>query len=167
MASKKKTSTKSTTAVREKVAEAFGNTWTRVLESSRADVQAVEDALGVAFPDDLVRFLQSCANGRPTRNYYFDKKHQVEVGLGRVLPLRDQPKAEGIVTVATTRRRATALPKGLIPFGFDTGNSDTLCVDTQTGHVVYWVHDTASDERGKIVADSLKVFLEGLAAPPY
>lgn len=165
MAAKKKTSTRGTAAGDD--VEAFGNTWTRVLGGSRADVQSVEDALGVAFPGDLVVFLQTCANGRPKRNYYFDKKHQVEVALGRVLPLKDQPKAPGIVTDNTTRRRVTDLPGDLIAFGLDNGNSDAFCVDTKTGQVMYWVHDTSRDERAQIVADSLKGFLAGLTEPPY
>lgn len=64
-------------------------------------VEAIEAALGVKIPDDLAAFMQECANGRPKRGYYFDRAHDIEVGLGRVIPLRDQPKMNGVVTDAS------------------------------------------------------------------
>lgn len=169
MATKKKLGAKVVPGAKAKTqdVDAFGNTWTGVLGGTRAEVEAIEAALGVKIPDDLAAFMQECANGRPQRGYYFDRAHDIEVGLGRVIPLRDQPKMSGVVTDASTRRRVTGMPEHFVPFAVDNGNSDVLCVDTKTQQVVYWVHDGSSDDRGRIAADSFAAFISALKDPPY
>jgi hypothetical protein len=169
MATKKKTATKVAPAAKAKGkdVDAFGNTWAGALGGTREEVGAVEAALGVKLSDELAAFLQECANGKPARGFYFSKAHEIEVGLGRVLPLQDQPKMNGIVTDASMRRRVTGMPEHFVPFAVDNGNSDVLCVDTKTQQIVYWVHDGSPDDRGQVAADSLKTFIARLEEPPY
>ena len=146
--------------------DAFANVWTGVIPGTPAEVSAVETALGVQIPDALSGFLVTCAFGKPERPFYYSARHRVEVGMGRILPLKDQPKVSGIVAAALVRRRVIGLPEHLVPFAVDNGNSDVICVDSKSQSVIYWVHDEVPSERGRIVADSLQEFLSGLTDPP-
>jgi len=161
MATKKKAARKVATKV-----EAYGNTWTGVVEGTIAQVRAAEAALGVKIPDGLSKLLQSCGCGEPARGFYYSKRFKVEVGVGHIVPLVDQPKINGIVAEASVRRRVIGLPDHFIPFALDNGNSDVLCVDLKTEKIVYWLHDEEPDERGQVVAGSLADFLSGLEESP-
>lgn len=136
------------------------NEWSGCSPLNQGQVDATELALNISIPQEVQELLLRYNGGRPTRTYFSDAK--VEVELGRVLEMGASGAYE-----TTHRAWAThcALPVKVVPFAYDSGNANLLCVDTETGEVVYWVHD--SEPRRMEIASSLKEFLSRLEMPPY
>jgi len=144
---------------------AFGNEWSRVIDATEADAAQAASQLGVAFPEDLSALLIECGGGRPKKNYYRSRKNNIEVSVGYVLPVRDG-RVKGVASECTSYRKTHQLPLTLIPFAYDTGNANLMCLDLSSGEVVYWLHDDPSD-RVRKVAPTLKEFLSGLEPSPF
>ena len=109
--------------------------------------------------------LQTCGGGRPKNDYYDSCQNDIEVSVGYVLPAREG-RVKGIVSECLTYRQVHQLSPTLIPFAYDTGNANLMCLDLGTKEVVYWLHDDPS-ERVRTVAPTLKEFLSGLKASPF
>jgi len=144
---------------------AFGNEWRRVIGATEAEVAEAEKQLGVTFPEDLKSLLISCGGGRPRNDYYCSRQNNIEVSVGYVLPARDG-RVKGIVSECLSYRRTHQLSPTLIPFAYDTGNANLLCLELKSGEIVYWLHDDPSDRVRKIVP-TLKEFLSGLKPAPF
>jgi hypothetical protein len=144
---------------------AFGNEWRRVIGGTDAEVTEAERRLGVTFPDDLKSLLITCGGGRPQNDYYHSRQNNIEVSVGYVLPARDG-RVRGIVSECLSYRKTHQLSPTLLPFAYDTGNANPMCLDLASGEVVYWLHDDPSD-RVRKVAPTLKEFLSGLKPSPF
>ena len=166
----KKPSEKSATAAsdgKRSAVSAYGNTWDDVNAATAADVKAVETQLGVSLPIGLAELLMTCGGGRPTRNFFDGPANEAfELGIGHLLPLRDQPKKRGVASVCISYRTSQAMPAELTPFAYDTGNANPICLRMPKRDIVYWLHDEP-DERIRRVAPSLGEFLAGLGECPF
>jgi hypothetical protein len=145
---------------------AFGNEWRAVTPASDDDVTSAEKALSITFPAELRALLRDCSGGRPKKNYFLSRENNIEVGVGYVIPVLDQSRVRGLVSTCVTYRRTQALSPTLLPFAYDTGHANLVCLDTSTGAVVYWVHDDSA-QRIRKVAPSAGAFLSGLMRPPF
>jgi hypothetical protein len=164
--SPKKAARKPSSKKNPETVSAYGNRWSRVVGASEEDLNAAEAALGIRMGDELRALFRTCAGGYPENSYYYNDQYDREVGVGWIMPLTDIPKHRGLIWQCEIQRKVHELPRELIPFAMDTGNSDIFCVNTVTNEVVYWVHDTAH-ERGSAVAANLTEFLTNLTEPPY
>ena len=144
---------------------AFGNEWSRVIGATDTEVAEAQGQLGVTFPEDLKSLLLECGGGRPKNDYYQSRENNIEVSLGYIFPARDG-RVKGIVSVCAIYRKAHQLAPTLIPFAYDTGHANLMCLDLMSGEVVYWLHDDPKDPVSK-VAPTLKHFLRGLKPSPF
>jgi hypothetical protein len=149
------------------VVEAYGNTWQGIENAKAQDIKAVEQQLALVFPASLVEFLLNCSGGRPAKNFFDDAKSEVfELGIGYVLPIRDRPRQRGLAGTCLVCRTAQSLDPNLIPFAFDIGNANLICLRLPRQDIVYWVHDELAQPVRR-VAESLERFLRGLGQCPF
>jgi hypothetical protein len=148
------------------VVSAYGNTWENVTPGTLADVQVVEEQIGVSLAPDLAEFLMKCGGGRPAKNFFESRGDHLELGVGYVLPLREHPKKGGVASDCLRYRKHQSLDPSLVPFALDRGNANLICMRLPGGDIVYWLHDDP-DDRIRKVAPSLNDFLTGLEETPY
>ncbi|AGC47897.1 hypothetical protein MYSTI_06624 [Myxococcus stipitatus DSM 14675] len=147
--------------------EAFGNTWSDCAPALSGDLQSTESALGMKIPKELAKVFQVCAGGRPARNFYESRAHNIEVSVGYIFPLQKQGRRDDLATTyQRIRKHQPTFPEGLLPFAYDNGHANLLGVKVRTGEVVYWLHDDA-DEPLRLVASDLQAFLSGLTQSPF
>lgn len=157
---------KAAASKQDSVADAYGNTWSRVIPGTPQQVAAASAALGRQIPKDLVELLVRFGGGKPAKDYYANHEHDIEVRLGYLLPLSDNGKVSGLATVASTYRKAQQLSQDLVPFALDNGHANLLCLRLPKLGVVYWLHDD-HEARVRKVAPSLEQFLAGLSEAPF
>jgi hypothetical protein len=162
--------TQKKTTVRKKISKvvkAYGNTWEDVFPGTKQDVKAAERALGVAFPKELAELFMTCGGGLPENDYYYDSKYDLEISMGYVFPLKDQKDIQSVVSQCELFRKVHDLSKSLIPFAYDSGNANLMCLDLVSGKVVYFLHDEEPEDAIQIVSSSLIRFLKGLRECPF
>src|ERR1700722_8884600 len=128
---------------------AFGNEWSRVIGATEADAAEAQSQLGVTFPEDLKSLLLECGGGRPRNDYYQSRENDIEVSVGYILPARDG-RVGGIASECASYRKMHQLSPTLIPFAYDTGNANLMCLDLASGEIVYWLHDDPSHRVRKV-----------------
>jgi hypothetical protein len=147
--------------------DAYGNTWTNVDSAEVQDLRDAERRLGTKFPVPLAELLLKCGGGRPMKNFFNDPRSDVfELGIGFVVSLRDRPRQKGLASLCQTYRTRQSLDPDLIPFAFDTGNANLICLRLPDHDIVYWVHDEPGQPVRR-VARSLDDFLRGLGDCPF
>ena len=135
---------------------------------SDSDIKAVEEELGVKFPNDYIECIKKYHGGAPEKDCFtFDSVKYGEMGscLGVLLRL-DQKKEENILD--TMKNLNDQLPKKIIPFG-DDGGGDFMCFDyrdikeEQSPKVVYWHHELNTEESISYLAQSFTEFIKMLS----
>ena len=115
-------------------------------EIGDAEVRKVEQALGIAFPDDYRACVKRCHGGRPRDNNFSFTDPTVgrmESCLGILLSF-SEGDPENILE--THRRLLPFLPHGIVPIA-DDGGGDFICFQYSGGDrpsVVYWHHGEGS-----------------------
>lgn len=146
---------------------AYGNTWVDPVSATAADLQAQQSELNVVLPRNLGTFLCLCGGGSSQKNFYDGERSDVlELALGYVIPLREFKKERPLAHVTGLYRKSHGLPANLIPFAYDLGHANLMCLSMTDGCVYYWLHDDP-DDAVKFVADSLEAFLSGLGPSPF
>jgi hypothetical protein len=145
--------------------EAYGNEWTDCAPADDEDVAAASKALGLKIPHQAAKLFKTCAGGRPKRNFHDGDTGEIVIGY--VLPLRKVGRREDLVTTCRRLRQfQKTFRDHLLPFAYDNGNANLLCIDTKTDEVVYWLHDN-HDHPVRSAAPSLNEFLSGLSPAPF
>jgi hypothetical protein len=159
-----KTSTRRRPVARKAVGETVefaGNQWFECLGATEPALAQLEREIEKPLPRLVRELLAKCAGGCPVRPYFFSEKHDIEVGVGYVLPV--DPGNTKRTSVTTAREYISA--DDLIPFGVDNGNANFFCL-TNEGKVMYRPLDEIP-RASRMVADSLSEFIEGLAQRPF
>lgn len=115
----------------------------------------------------LGRFCAFAGEVRRRKIFYDGERSDVlELALGYVIPLREFKKERPLAHVTGLYRKSYGLPANLIPFAYDLGHANLMCLSMTDGCVYYWLHDDP-DDAVKLVADSLEAFLSGLGPSPF
>ena len=159
---KKKAGAKET----EAVVQAYGQRWKGVSEATTEDVEKLEAVVGAKLPAELKDFMRTCSGGIPEKDFYESDESDAEIGIGYVLPLREDRKRMSATAEIELYRDKQALPRELVPFAYDRGHANLICLRLKENDIVYWLHD---DDKKPIryVAPSLTEFLKGLGECPF
>ena len=108
----------------------------------------------------------TCGGGSPAKHFFASAREDLELGIGYILPLRDQRKIEGVASECVRYRTHQGFDPSLIPFALDGGHANPICVRLPQRDIIYWLHDDP-ENRIRRVAPSLGEFLSGLEESPY
>jgi hypothetical protein len=158
------------TAKKTRPLEYAGNLWHGCVGANEGRIDRLESEIDREIPSDVRELLRTCAGGAPELSFFESRKHDIEVGIGHVLMLdpgktKKQSVADAMKWISKDSARKNTSADDIVPFAVDNGNANFLCTD-EDGRVVYRIlHEPAENER-RVVADSLKEFLDGLEEPP-
>lgn len=130
-------------------------------------INAIENQLGVSFPEDYREFLLKFQGGYPIQtDFYLNDPHKSMVAVGVFLSTKQERAADYLLY--TKSLLSDRLPMLVIPIAIDPGG-DYICLDFRRGVkpvVLYWHHERCGyPDEFTFIANIFNEFLSLLYKP--